>query len=158
MFSRHRIIVTVTVLFLCTGVLLADIDKLFIYKKKNDTYSTIMAGIINLKDIRYSGARFVNIVEKNIFTSETKPVLSSVKSSDGVEALKGFNYMVSGIIVSPESRIALITDIRTSQSQLLVEGEKLDEWTVAGITRKNITFKKSDGSQHVLQINVDDEK
>lgn len=157
LFDRNKALL-LFVLFLCTGVLLIDVATLVKTEKPMKPYSTRVSGIIQLDKIRYSGARYVNIVEKNLFTSTARPVLTDVTSVPVPTTSSGFNYTVNGIIVSPANKVVLLTDIRNNQSHLVVEGDRLDDWQVAVISNKNVIFSKNDGSKQVLKINDNDDK
>ena len=91
---------------------------------------------------------FAAFVDRPLFIATRRPPPRAAISPPAppVSNKKGLflgRYRLTGIVVTPSVRIAFVTDVSTTKSAALTEGEKLGEWQVVEIKKNAITLQRN---------------
>jgi type II secretory pathway component PulC len=109
--------------------------------------SKVEPAVTNSKSFSLPGLRsFSNITERPLFSPDRRP---AVRSVDATGAWSSF--LLTGIIIAPQSREALVVHGKPPTSAHLVEGQTVDGWTLTAIYPDHVVFSDQ-LSEHELKL------
>jgi hypothetical protein len=90
--------------------------------------------------------RFSVVTERPLFSPSRRPALQTRDNSGAWSS-----FVLAGIIITPQSREALILHGKPPAIAHLQEGQSIDGWTVASIEADRVVFRDS-VSEHELKL------
>jgi hypothetical protein len=94
---------------------------------------------------------FRAFTQRPLFVAARRPIAQAspagAGSGDGVVFGR---YRFTGVAVTPNLRIAFVTDAETNRSLAVSEGDKLGDWTILEIKREGLTLQSAGRKETVL--------
>ncbi|GAB4181777.1 MAG: hypothetical protein Tsb002_02170 [Wenzhouxiangellaceae bacterium] len=95
--------------------------------------------------------------DRTLPVDEVEETQAAEETTEDV-AVSSLNATVTGVIITPESRLAVVSVEGSSRTQILREGMSLDgdlaAWRVGQIEPRKVNFSASDGQTAALELQV----
>jgi hypothetical protein len=143
-----RLITTALLAIIATALLLVDYRPFMLDSTAEPRALSYKAsGIVDSYFKRDSYARNESVVKNDIFSlgeKEQKKVAVAVKKNDAPV----FDLM--GVTITPDRKIAILQDLRTKQTKIVEEGEKLNDLMIVKIYKDRIITQAGEGKGEIL--------
>lgn len=96
-------------------------------------------------------SEFVEMTMRPLFSPTRRPptadensVVQDTAQEPTAEPIETSQFMVMGIVIAPDEKVALLKQLRNSAEIVRVkEGQKISDWTVSQITPQSVTIEQS---------------
>jgi hypothetical protein len=110
-------------------------------------------GIIDQYIKQYNYAKYAHVIDDNIFSENVVVEQKSVKKVTPIFKPFTVQLEVRGIAITPQRKMVMIWDKQKSQSEILLENEKLYEWEVVSIEKHRVTLEHELGELYEFLVN-----
>lgn len=143
-----RLIATVLLASTALTLLLVDYRQLILQDAKEPGALAYKAsGVVDRYFARDSYAKHESAVKNDIFSVGRKADKKVAVVARKIDT-PAFDLM--GVTITPNRKIAILQDLRTRQTKIVEEGEKLNELEIVKIYRDRIVTRASDGQGEIL--------
>jgi hypothetical protein len=94
---------------------------------------------------------FSAFTQRPLFVAARRPTAQAAPAGAGSgDGVVFGRYRFTGVAVTPNLRIAFVTDAETNRSLAVSEGDKLGDWTIVEIKREGLTLQSAGRKETVL--------
>ena len=94
--------------------------------------------------------KFREVVERPVFHASRRPVPQDADDAPAVAAVELRNLTLIGILISPETKLAIFHD-KSAQALRLEAGATVGKWSVAEVRADGVTLRRG-GETHVIPL------
>lgn len=95
------------------------------------------------------------ITERPLFTEGRTPPEKPTKNKQGKRGAKPLRLKLEGVAITPESKVAIITDLQTNELLRLSQGMSHGDWKVTGVSEESVTIQQG-GRETTLILEIDE--
>jgi hypothetical protein len=82
------------------------------------------------------------ITDRPLFTEGRTPPEQATDAGQNIVAVEPLRLKLEGVAITPDSKVAIITDMQTSELLRLSQGMSHGNWKVTGISEQSVTIQQ----------------
>lgn len=94
---------------------------------------------------------FSEILERPVFTASRRPPERREQAGEPAQPL---SVVISGILITPESRMALMSPVKDQKARRLRVGDTIQGWRVVGIEQRRVIIRRG-SVERVLDLRIE---